>query len=106
MNNLELILIVLGLAVGMGAYVAVRKQWNWPTRNNPLFFAVVFVPPILLSFTPVQATTLFNVVCAVAGGMFFADTLYHRHVEKQTLKKENSRLKKLRQKPSPKQKRP
>lgn len=94
MNITGFLTIGFCFALGVALYCVLRNSFKWPTKNNPLFFVCIFAPSFLVVFTSYANQILGHAVFAFSGGLFLADSVYHRHQEKKELKKENEKRKK------------
>lgn len=94
MNVTGFVTIGLCFALGVGLYYVLRNSFKWPSKNNPLFFICIFAPSFLVVFSPYANQIFGHAVFAFSGGLFLADSVYHRHQEKKELKKENENRKK------------
>lgn len=94
MNVNGVLIIGFCFAVGIGLYYMLRHNLNWPSKNNPLFFLAIFAPSFMIVFSPFANHIFGHAVFAFSAGLFLADSVYHRHQEKKTLKKENDKRKK------------
>lgn len=97
MNIGTFFLIFVFFVAGVGLYVGLRSKWNWPTRNNPLFFAAIFAPALLIVITPLSAHPASYVVYSLSGGLFLADSWYYwnqdrKHAKAERLKAKEARL--------------
>lgn len=89
MNTIGLLLIALFLILGVGLYYFLRTSLKWPSKNNPLFFLLIFAPSFIIIFSPFASHLFSQALFALSGGLFLSDSVYHRHQEKQRIKQEN-----------------
>lgn len=90
----HIFLIGLFLLIGIGAYIAIRLQLKWPTKNNPLFFSIVLAPPLLVGLSPLAQTEIGMIIYSLAAGLFLTDAFYHKHQQNKIYKQENDERKK------------
>lgn len=98
MNTTSILLIALFLIIGVVVYYFLRTHLKWPDKNNPLFFLIIFAPSFVIVLSPFANHLLSHAVFAFSGGLFLADSVYHRHQEKKAIKQENLKRKQAMQK--------
>lgn len=93
MNATHFFAIGFCLLIGIAGYWLLRHNLKWPTKNNPLFFLLIFSPSFIIVLSPLANDMLAHAVYAFSGGLFLADSVYQRHQDKKLLQQDNLKRK-------------